>query len=160
MQKLPVFREGPKTHISVAAPTSWRVILSCLYSPLLETVFFTQTSVVDGRMAEKADKAKRAVRASACMIRKGFLSHFPPAILTSPDCVIKTAHHPWSDASVMLAADAFSVGLLFRLRLFSMMCRNLSPKPATDGGRFAGDVSSTIPRLVADNCRRTALIKK
>ncbi|MBE0184883.1 hypothetical protein E6W43_00045 [Bacillus sp. seq1] len=65
-------------------------------------------------MAEKADKAKRTARASACMIRKGFLSHFPPAILTSPESGIKTAPHPWSDASVMMAADAFSVGLMIR----------------------------------------------
>ncbi|RNF16972.1 hypothetical protein TcG_05947 [Trypanosoma cruzi] len=93
------------------------------------------------------------------MIRKGFLSHLPPAILTSPESGMKTAPHPWSDASAMMTADAFSVGLMFRLRLFSMLCRNLSPKPTTAGGRFAGDVSCTIPRLSADNHRRTALMK-
>ncbi|RNF18558.1 hypothetical protein TcG_04824 [Trypanosoma cruzi] len=100
--------------------------------------------MVDGKMAEKADKAKRTARASACMIRKGFLSHFPPAILTSPESGIKTAPHPWSDASVMVA-DAFSVGLMIRLRLFSMMCRNLSPNRRQRLVRLAGDVSRTIP---------------
>ncbi|RNC52017.1 hypothetical protein TcCL_ESM10807 [Trypanosoma cruzi] len=107
-------------------------------------VLSTQTSMVDGKMAEKADKAKRTARASACMIRKGFLFHFHTAILTSPESRIKTAPYPWSNASTMMAADAFSVGLMIRLRLFSMMCRNLSPKPTADGGRFAEDVSSTI----------------
>ncbi|RNC51485.1 hypothetical protein TcCL_ESM11389 [Trypanosoma cruzi] len=116
--------------------------------------------MVGGKMAEKADKAKRTARTSACMIRRGFLFHFPPAILTSPEYGIKTAQHPWSDASVMMAADAFSVGLMIRLRLFSMMCHNLSPKPTAAGGRFAGDVSCTIPWLTADNRRRTALMKK
>ncbi|RNC45643.1 serine/threonine-protein kinase HSL1,negative regulator of Swe1 kinase [Trypanosoma cruzi] len=94
--------------------------------------------MVDGKMAEKADKAKRAARASACMIRKGLLFHFPPAILTSPESGMKTAPRPLSDASVT-AADAFSEDLMIRLRLFSVMCRNLSPKPAAAGGRFAGD---------------------
>ncbi|RNC54303.1 hypothetical protein TcCL_ESM08298 [Trypanosoma cruzi] len=130
-----------------------------LFAAPCSEVFFTQTSVVDGKMAEKADKAKRTARASACMIRKRFLSHFPPAILTSPESGIKTAHHPWSDTSVMLAADAFSVGLMIHPQLFSMMCRSLSPKPAAAGGRFAGDVSCTIPRLTADNRRRTAFLK-
>ncbi|RNC55730.1 serine/threonine-protein kinase HSL1,negative regulator of Swe1 kinase [Trypanosoma cruzi] len=116
--------------------------------------------MVGGKMAEKADKAKRTARASACMIRKGFLSYFPPAILTPPESAMKTAHQAWSDASVMMAADAFSVGLMIRLRLFSMMCHNPSPKPIATGGRFAGDFSCTIPRLSADNRRCTALIKK
>ncbi|RNC58684.1 hypothetical protein TcCL_ESM03731 [Trypanosoma cruzi] len=116
--------------------------------------------MVDGKMAEKADKAKRTARASACMIRRGFLSHSLPAILMSPESGIKTAHHPWSDASVMMAADAFSAGLMIHPQLFPIMCRNPSPKPTAAGGRFAGDVSSTIPRLSADNRRRTALIKK
>ncbi|RNC52263.1 hypothetical protein TcCL_ESM10534 [Trypanosoma cruzi] len=73
---------------------------------------------------------------------------------------MKTAPHPWSDGSVMMAADAFSVGLMFRRRLFSLMCRNPSPKPTAAGGRFAGDVSCTIPRSSADNRRRAALLKK
>ncbi|RNC50996.1 serine/threonine-protein kinase HSL1,negative regulator of Swe1 kinase [Trypanosoma cruzi] len=100
--------------------------------------------MVDGKMAEKAVKARRTARASACMIRKGFLFHSPPAILTSPGSGMITAPHPLSDASVT-AADAFSEDLMIRLRLFSMMCRSLSPEPAADGGRFAGDVFSTIP---------------
>ncbi|RNC62205.1 hypothetical protein TcCL_ESM00221 [Trypanosoma cruzi] len=94
------------------------------------------------------------------MIRKGFLSHFPQAILTSPESGIKTAPHPWSYASPMMAADAFSVGLMLRLRFFSIICRNPSPKPTAAGGRFAGYVFCTIPRLSADTCRRTALLKK
>ncbi|RNC46074.1 hypothetical protein TcCL_NonESM04188 [Trypanosoma cruzi] len=122
-------------------------------------VLSTQTSMLDSKMAEKADKAKRTARASACMIGNASSSIFPPAILTSPESGIKKDPRPWSDASVMMAADAFSVGLMVRLRLFSMVCRNLSPKPTADGGRFAGDVSRTIPRLSANNRRRTALIK-
>ncbi|RNC54956.1 serine/threonine-protein kinase HSL1,negative regulator of Swe1 kinase [Trypanosoma cruzi] len=90
-----------------------------LFAAPCSKVLFTQMSMVGGKMAEKADKAKRTARASACMIRKGFLFHFPPAILTSPESGIKTAHHPWSDASVMMAADAFSEGLMIRLRLYS-----------------------------------------
>ncbi|RNF04977.1 hypothetical protein TcG_10709 [Trypanosoma cruzi] len=82
--------------------------------------------MVDGKMAEKADKAKRAARASACMIRKDFLFHFPPASLTSPESGIKTAPLPWSDASVMRAADAFSVGLMIRLRLYFRWCVAIS----------------------------------
>ncbi|RNC32541.1 hypothetical protein TcCL_Unassigned04837 [Trypanosoma cruzi] len=116
--------------------------------------------MVGGKMAEKADKAKRAARASACMIKKGLFPYFPPAILTSPESGRKKAPQPWSDASVMMAADAFSVGLMIHPQLFSIMCRNLSPKPTAAGGTFAGDVSSTIPWLTADNRRRTALIKK
>ncbi|RNF13073.1 hypothetical protein TcG_08935 [Trypanosoma cruzi] len=94
----------------------------------------TQTSMVDGKMAEKADKAKRTAHASACMIRKDFLPHFPPAISTSPESEMKTAHSPRSDASVMMAVDAFSVGLMFRLRLYSRWCVAISrpnqPLPA------------------------------
>ncbi|RNC38107.1 hypothetical protein TcCL_NonESM12684 [Trypanosoma cruzi] len=89
--------------------------------------------MVGGKMSEMTDTARRTARASACMIRKGFLSHFPPAILTSPKSGIKTAPHPWSDASVMLAADAFFVSLMIRLQLFWMMCLNLSPEPTADG---------------------------
>ncbi|RNC40655.1 hypothetical protein TcCL_NonESM09835 [Trypanosoma cruzi] len=117
-----------------------------LFAAPCSEVLSTQTSMVDCKMAEKADKAKRTARASDCMIRRGFLSHFSPAISTSPESGIKTAPHPWSDASVMMAANAFSVGLMIRLRLFSIIFRNLSPKPTADGGRFAGDVSCTIPR--------------
>ncbi|PWV21737.1 hypothetical protein C3747_2g415 [Trypanosoma cruzi] len=131
-----------------------------LFAAPCSEVLSIQTSTVRGRMAEKANRAKRTARASACMIRKGLLSHFPPAILTSPESGIKTAPHPWSDAFVMMAADAFSVELMIRLRLFPMMCRNPSPKPIAAGGRFAGDVSCTIPQLSADNRRRTALLKK
>ncbi|PWV09143.1 hypothetical protein C3747_82g43 [Trypanosoma cruzi] len=131
-----------------------------LFATPCSEVLSTQMSMVDGKMAGKADKAKRNARASACMIRKGFLSHFPPTVITSPEYGMKTAPHPWSDASVMMAADAFSVGLMIRLRLFSMMCRNLLPKPTAAGGRFVGDVSCTIPWLSADNRRRTALMKK
>ncbi|RNC35249.1 serine/threonine-protein kinase HSL1,negative regulator of Swe1 kinase [Trypanosoma cruzi] len=112
------------------------------------------------RRRKKTDKAKRTARASARMIRNGFLSHSPPAVLTSTKSGMKMGLHPWSDASVMMAADDFSLGLMIRLRLFSMVCRNLSPKPTAAGGRFAGDVSCTIPRLGADNRRRAALMKK
>ncbi|RNF21745.1 hypothetical protein TcG_03065 [Trypanosoma cruzi] len=90
-----------------------------LFAAPCSEVLSTQTSMVDGKMAEKADKAKSTARASACMIRKGFLPHFPPAILTSPESELKTALHPWSDASVIMAADAFSVDLMIRLRLYS-----------------------------------------
>ncbi|RNC38678.1 serine/threonine-protein kinase HSL1,negative regulator of Swe1 kinase [Trypanosoma cruzi] len=114
-----------------------------LFAAPRSKVLSTQTSMVDGKMAEKADKAKRTARASACMIRKGLLFHSPPAILTSPGSGMITAPHPLSDASVT-AADAFSEDLMIRLRLFSM-CRNLSPEPTAAGGRFAGDVFSTIP---------------
>ncbi|RNC52673.1 hypothetical protein TcCL_ESM10065 [Trypanosoma cruzi] len=101
--------------------------------------------MVDGKMAEKTDKARRTASASACMIRKGFLLPFPSGNFNVAGAGMKTALHPWSDASVMMAADAFSVGLMIHPQLFSMMCRNLSPKPAADGGTFFGDVSSTIP---------------
>ncbi|RNF09210.1 hypothetical protein TcG_09704 [Trypanosoma cruzi] len=144
---MPVLRESTKTpYIRCSSH-----VMACdfelpLFAAPCSEVLSTQTSMVDGKMAEKADKAKRTARASACMMRKDFLSHFPPEILTSPESGIKTAPHPWSDASVMMAADAFSVGLRFRLRLFPMICRNLSPKPTAAGGRFAVDVSSTIPR--------------
>ncbi|RNC51358.1 hypothetical protein TcCL_ESM11536 [Trypanosoma cruzi] len=158
---MPVFRESQQTHISVAAPTSWSVIFGLpLFAAPCSKVLFTQMSMVDGKMAEKADRAKRTARASACMTRKGLFFHIPPAILTSPESGIKTAPHPWSDASVMMAADAFSVGLMIQSRLYSMMCRDLSPKPIAAGGRLAGNVSCTIPRLTADNRRCTALMKK
>ncbi|RNC57278.1 hypothetical protein TcCL_ESM05116 [Trypanosoma cruzi] len=101
--------------------------------------------MVDGKMAEKTDKAKRTARTSACVIRKSFPLPFSSGNFDVAGAGMKTAHHPWSDASVMMAADAFSVGLMIHPQLFSIMCRNLSPKPAAAGGRFAGDVSSTIP---------------
>ncbi|RNC34112.1 hypothetical protein TcCL_Unassigned03131 [Trypanosoma cruzi] len=85
-------------------------------------VLCAPTSMVGGKMAEKADRTRRTTRASACMIRKGFLSHFHPAISTSPESRIKTVPHPWSDAPVMMAADALSVGLIIRLRLYSRSC--------------------------------------
>ncbi|RNC33888.1 hypothetical protein TcCL_Unassigned03373 [Trypanosoma cruzi] len=117
--------------------------------------------MVDGKTAGKADKAKRTAHASACMIRKGFLFHFHPAILTSPEYGTKTAPHPRNNASVMMAAHCLFRGLDDSLTvIFSMLCRNHLPKPTADGGRFVGDVSSTIPRLTADNRRRTALRKK
>ncbi|RNF00830.1 hypothetical protein TcG_12281 [Trypanosoma cruzi] len=81
--------------------------------------------MVDGETAEKADKANRTARASACMIRKGFF-HFHPAILTSPESVIKTAPHPQNNASVMRTVDAFSVDLMIRLRLYSRCCVAIS----------------------------------
>ncbi|RNC54351.1 hypothetical protein TcCL_ESM08218 [Trypanosoma cruzi] len=105
-----------------------------LFAAPRSEVLCAPTSMVGGKMAERADKAKRTTRASACMIRKGFLSHFPPAISTSPESGIKTAPHPWSDAPVMMAADAFSVGLMIRLRLYSrsyvVISRPNQPLPA------------------------------
>ncbi|RNF23888.1 hypothetical protein TcG_01243 [Trypanosoma cruzi] len=97
-----------------------------LFAAPRSEVLCAPTSVVGGKMAEKADKAKRTARASDCMIRKGFLFHFHPAILTSPESGIKAAPHPRSDAPVMMAADAFSVGLMIRLRLYSRWCVAIS----------------------------------
>ncbi|RNC54032.1 hypothetical protein TcCL_ESM08579 [Trypanosoma cruzi] len=131
-----------------------------LFAAPCSEVLSTQTSMVDGKMAEKAVKARRTARASACMIRKGFLFHFPSGNFNVAGVWKENGPHPWSDASVMMAADAFSVDLMVRRRLSSLMCRNPSPKAIAAGGRFAGDVSCTIPRSSADNCRRTALMKK
>ncbi|RNC45096.1 serine/threonine-protein kinase HSL1,negative regulator of Swe1 kinase [Trypanosoma cruzi] len=128
-----VFRESQQTHISVAAPTSWRVILSCLYSPLLAAKCCPpKRPWWMARWRKKADKAKRTAHASACMIRKGF-PHFPPAIITSPESGIITAPHPQNNAFVMMAAHCLFRGLDDSLTIiFSMLCRNLSPKPTAD----------------------------
>ncbi|RNC52031.1 hypothetical protein TcCL_ESM10786 [Trypanosoma cruzi] len=158
---MPVLRESQKN--SYVRRSSH--VMACDFELLLfaapcSEVLSTQTPMARGDMAEKANGAKSSARASACMMRKGLFFHSPPAILTSPESGIKTALHPWSDASVMMAADAFSVGLMTHTQLFSIMCRKPSPKPTAAGGSFAGDVSITIPRLSADKRRRTALLKK
>ncbi|RNC34165.1 hypothetical protein TcCL_Unassigned03060 [Trypanosoma cruzi] len=90
-----------------------------LFAAPCSEVLSTQTSMVGGKAAGKADKAKSTARTSACMIRKELLLHFPPAVLTLLESGMKTAPHPWSDASVMMAADAFSLSLNIRLRLYS-----------------------------------------
>ncbi|RNC39899.1 hypothetical protein TcCL_NonESM10682 [Trypanosoma cruzi] len=117
---MPLFREGPKNpYIRFSSR-----VVACGFEPPLfaapcSEVLLIQKSTVRGRMAEKANRSKRTARASACMMRKGILFHFPPAILTLLESGMKTAPHPWSDASLMMAADAFSVGSMIRLRPYS-----------------------------------------
>ncbi|RNF13075.1 hypothetical protein TcG_08937 [Trypanosoma cruzi] len=115
--------------------------------------------MVDGKMEEKADKANRTARLGL-HDKKRLPLPFP-----SGNFNVAGVWNKNGSPSMERCVRDDGGRCLFRgldvspTIIFSMVCRNLSPKPTADGGTFAGDVSSTIPWLSADNRRRAAFLK-